>query len=190
MVPVPAGLIVQVTAVFAEPVTVDVNCCVWAAKSVAVAGASVTVTGTAGGLRVTVPDAFFVVSLTLVAITATVCTLAMDAGAVYKPVLLTDPTDGLMDHVTAVLPSPVTVAVNCCVCPARSVALAGLTETGESSVTVEERLFVGSATLVAVTIMLRWLPRIAGAVYKPDALIVPTVGLMVQVTPVIVFWFT
>ena len=69
-------------------------------------------------------------------------------------------------------------------------ALDGLTETGESSVTVEERLFVGSATLVAVTATVRWLPRMAGAVYKPDALIVPTLGLMVQATAVIVFWFT
>ena len=52
---------------------------------------------------------------------------------------------------------------------------------------MEERLLVGSATLVAVTVIVRWLPRIAGAVYRPDVLIVPTDGLMVQVTAVMVF---
>ena len=66
----------------------------------------------------------------------------------------------------------------------------GLTETGETSVAVTEVLFVVSATLVAVTITIRWPPRIAGAVYNPDALIVPTDGLIVQVTDVFGFWFT
>ena len=110
MVPVPVGLIVQVTAVFADPVTVAVNCCVCACCNVTVAGVTVTATG---GFRVTVADAFLVVSLTLVAITVTVWTDAIEAGAVYNPAPLTEPTEGLIDHVTAVLPRPVTVAVNC-----------------------------------------------------------------------------
>ena len=55
---------------------------------------------------------------------------------------------------------------------------------------MEETLFVGSATLVAVIVMDRWLPRIAGAVYWPDALMVPTTGLMDQVTAVFVLWLT
>src|SRR5271170_4046345 len=134
--------------------------------SVAEAGVSVTATG---GTRVTIDAACLVGSPTLVAITLTVCPLAIDAGAVYKPDELTEPTLGLIDHVTEVLPIPVTVGVNCCDCETESVTLLGLTDTGEISVTVEDRLFVGSATLVAVTVIDRWLPRIAGAVYNPDA---------------------
>ena len=112
MVPVPAGFMAQVTAVFVDPVTVAVNCRCCAATRVAVAGVIVTATG---GLRVTVAPAFFVASLTLVAIIVTVWDAVTDAGATYRPVLLIDPKGGLADQVTAVLPKPVTVAVNCCV---------------------------------------------------------------------------
>ena len=79
IVPVPAGLIVQVTAVFVEPVTVDVNCCVCAANSDALAGVTVTVTG---GFKVTVAVADLVVSATLVAVMVTVLCAAIDGGAV------------------------------------------------------------------------------------------------------------
>ena len=44
--------------------------------------------------------------------------------------------------------------------------------------------FVVSATLVAVTITLCCVVRVAGAVYNPVLLIVPTFGLSVQVTAV------
>ena len=43
--PVPAGLIVQVTAVLLVFVTVAVNCCVWLPYKVAVVGLTVTATG-------------------------------------------------------------------------------------------------------------------------------------------------
>src|SRR6185436_4466993 len=39
------------------------------------------------------------------------------------------PVGGYTDHVTPVLPAPVTVAVNCWVCDAPSATLAGLTDT-------------------------------------------------------------
>lgn len=108
----PAPVRVQVTAVFVDPVTFAVNCRVCDTVSVAAVGDTATATG---GTKVTVEDAFLVGSPTLVAITKTVCPPVIDAGAVYNPEALTDPTDGLIDHVTEVLPIPVTVAVNCCI---------------------------------------------------------------------------
>ena len=106
------GFTLQVTAVLPEPpVTVAVNCCVWPAARVAVAGLRETFTGAS---RVTAALAVLVASATLVAVTVMVCCAVMLAGAVYKPVLLTAPILAL--QVTAVLPEPpVTVAVNCCV---------------------------------------------------------------------------
>jgi hypothetical protein len=77
--PVPAGVIVQVTDVFEEPVTLAVNCCVWLANRLLLTGVTVTLTG---GLSVTAAVADWVVSAALVAFTVTVCAVAMDAGAV------------------------------------------------------------------------------------------------------------
>ncbi len=78
-------------------------------------------------MRVTVAEADFVGSATVVAVTVTVWLVLIVAGAVYKPVLETVPTAGFRLHVTAVLLDPVTVAVNCCVCEAATLADAGLT---------------------------------------------------------------
>jgi hypothetical protein len=60
----------------------------------------------------------------------------------------------LADHVTAVLLVPVTVAVNCCVAPDCTETEVGVTETVIEAVTltVAEAVFVGSPTLVAVTV--------------------------------------
>jgi hypothetical protein len=58
-VPVPAGLMLQITAVFPVLVTVAVNCCAWPPYKVAVAGLTPTVTG---GYSVTVADPDFDVS--------------------------------------------------------------------------------------------------------------------------------
>ncbi len=62
----------------------------------------------------------------------------------------------LADQVTAVFVVPVTVAVNCCVPPDATVAEVGeiVTVTGAGAVIVAVALadFVGSATLVAVTV--------------------------------------
>ena len=43
-----------------------------------------------------------------------------------------------------------------------------------------------SATLVAVTVTVCGLPSVAGAVYKPPLVIVPTAGLSVHLTAVFV----
>ena len=74
------------------------------------------------------------------------------------------PTAGLRDQVTAVLLLPVTVAVNCWLCEALSVALAGLTDTltGGCRLTVALALLVASATLVAVTVTV-W----GGSLFRP-----------------------
>ena len=64
-VPLPLGSD-QVTAVFVEPVTVAVNCCVPPVVSVVLFGVTLTLTG---ALTVTLALAFLVVSAALVAVT-------------------------------------------------------------------------------------------------------------------------
>ena len=60
----------------------------------------------------------FVVSAWLVAVIVMVCCDVIDAGAVYKPSEVTEPTPaGTIVHVTPTLFVFVTVAVSCWVCP-------------------------------------------------------------------------
>src|ERR1700734_3370937 len=63
---------------------------------------------------------------------------------------------------------------NCCVPLGGRNAVAGEMAPSAPTVTAALALALVSATLVAVTL---WLPACAGAVYRPDVLIVPTVGL-------------
>ena len=79
IVPVPLGLMLQVTAVLPVLLTVAVNCWDCEADNVAVAGATLTVTA---GLSGTVEEALLVLSARLVAVTVTVCWLLIAAGAV------------------------------------------------------------------------------------------------------------
>ena len=76
------------------------------------------------------------------------------------------PTGELKDQVTAVFVEPVTLVVNCCVCDAARVFVAGLidTATGGFTVTVATADLDGSATLVAVTVMFCVIAIEAGAV--------------------------
>jgi hypothetical protein len=110
---------------FELPVIVAVNCWIDEGFMVTLAGEMLIVTGT--NVTVAVPDRL--PSCTLVALTVTVLCDAIDAGAVYSPELLTLPTDGLIDHVTAVLLASVTVAENCCVPEMFSMTLPGDTLT-------------------------------------------------------------
>src|SRR6516165_3617001 len=93
---------------------------------------------------------------------------------------------GLTDQVTAVLLLPVTVAVNCCVCPCDRDAVAGLTATetlpGGRSVTTELAVLVGSSTLMIVTVTVCWVVITSGAWYRPEKS-APTPGFTDQVTP-------
>ena len=80
------------------------------------------------------------------------------------------------DHVTA------TLAVNCCVCPDCTVALAGeiVTDTGAGIVTCADALLVRSAIEVAVTV--KALPGVDPAVKRPLFDIVPPVADHVTAT--------
>ncbi len=80
---------------------------------------------------------------------------------------------------------PVTVAVSCTLFPAATVADAGatLTETVVGTrFTVAVPDFVASTTLVAITVIVCAVVMVAGAVYSPDAEIVPTAGDKLHVT--------
>ena len=146
----------QVTLVLLLPVTLAVNCCVAPVISEAVVGEMETETA----VTVTVAEADLVVSATLVAVTVT---LPAVAGAVKSPPVVMLPA--LAVQVTAGLLLPVTVAVNCCVAPVISEAVAGAMETetttGAVTVTVAAADLVGSATLVALTVKV---PAVPGAV--------------------------
>ncbi len=96
-------------------------------------------------------------------------------GAVYRPAVEMLPPVEV--HVTAELVEPVTVAVNCCVVPVCMEAVDGLTLTAivEPCVTEmdAEAVFVGSATLDAVTV---YVPAEDGAVYVPELVMLPLVA--------------
>ena len=119
-----------------------------------------------GGVIVTLAVAALLVSPTLVAVTMTVCGLLSAAGAVYRPALEIVPTAGFTDHVTAVFVVPVTVAVNCCVCPAQRAAEPGETCTamGTCSVTIDCAVSEGFAWLAAVTVTEKVAAMVLGAV--------------------------
>src|SRR5258708_24723397 len=81
---------------------------------------------------------------------------------------------GSIDQVT-VFAALITVAANCFVCPASRLAVTGatLTETGGIRVRIADADLVGSAWLVAVIVTFCCALMLAGAVYKPLAVIVP-----------------
>ena len=114
-------------------VTLAENCCVRPVVTVAVFG--LTVTTTAGAVTVTTAIPDFVESACEVAITVTVPPVGTFAGAVYKPDELMVPILGaladalLTCQVTTVFVVPETVAVNCCVWPVCTLAVAGATWT-------------------------------------------------------------
>src|SRR5271165_6898190 len=81
---------------------------------------------------------------------------------------------------------PVRVVVNCCWPLAVSVTDEGLTDAATgASVTAALADLVVSAALVAVMVTVCEEEIVAGAVYKPLADSVPTGGLMLQVTAVL-----
>lgn len=65
----------------------------------------------------------------LAALTDTICIEGTFAGAEYKPFDVMVPSGGLIVHVTAELTDPLTVAVNCCWLPCKTIIAAGLTDT-------------------------------------------------------------
>jgi hypothetical protein len=127
----------HVTAVLLVFCTVAENCCVPPAATVADVGEIVTLTALAAVI-VTGAEADFVVSAWDTAVTVTVAGLGTAAGPVYKPEPEIVPTVALPPitpftcHVTAVLLVFCTVAENCCVRPAVTIAEVGeiVTPTG------------------------------------------------------------
>ena len=137
------------------------------------------------GFSVTVAVAVLLGSATLVAVTVTTCVLLTLEGAEYNPPEEIDPAGGLSVHVTDVLVVLLTQAVNCRVCEALRLAVPGVTNMdtgGGFSVTFAVALFVGSATLVAVTLTVWVLVRVEGAVNKPLLEIDPIAGFKDHVT--------
>lgn len=151
------------------PCTVAVSRSVAAVRIDPVAGVTVTEL-TVGALTVIVAEAVFVGSATLVAVTVAVPAVAP---AVNSPAALTVPDDAV--HVTVLFVTvPCTFALSCSVAPVSIDPVAGVTAmevtVGAFTVMVTEAVFVGSATLVAVTVTV---PAVAGAVSSPELLIAP-----------------
>jgi hypothetical protein len=134
-----------------------------------------------------------------VVVTVAFWLLAIEAAAVALKVAVVAPAVTVTDAGTEsdvlllarAMPAPpagaawvnVTVQVLTALCP-RLVGLQASeeTSTGATRVTAAVADFVGSATLVAVTVTVCEVVMIAGAVYNPAALIVPRLGVRVQVT--------
>ena len=168
----------QVTPVLLVFVTVAVNCCVRPTCTDGVFGDSVTLIGSGATVIVALPD--FVLSVTDVAVSVTVAGVGTVAGAVY--VIATPDALAVVDkppHVAPEQPAPpsvqftpcasrsfVTVAVNVCVNPTVTVAIDGptLTLTAGTTVIVDEKLALGSATEVALIVTSAGDGTAAGAV--------------------------
>ena len=114
----------QVTAVLVVFVTVAVSRRVSEGWMAADAGVTDTLTS---GLMVSVAVAVLLGFCRLAAVTVTSCDVVMEDGAVYRPLLLIVPIDGLIAHVTAVFDAHATDALSCDVCELVSVAVAGVT---------------------------------------------------------------
>src|SRR5579871_858781 len=147
-----------------------VNCCVPPRATEAVAG--LTVIGEAVLVSVTVAVADWLP--VPVALIVTVLDIGMVVGAVYRPEVLMVPS--VADHVTLVCP----LAVNCCVPPKATEAVAGLMVMGEAagvSVTVAVADWLPVPVALIVTVL--DIGIVVGAVYKPDVLMVPAVAVHV-----------
>jgi UDP-N-acetylmuramyl tripeptide synthase len=111
-------------------------------------------------------------SAVLVAVTVTVDGDGTAEGAVYSPAPLTVPHAAELQpapctvHVTAVFEVPTTDALNCCVAPITTDVLAGVTVTTTTAtmVTLADAVLLGSAILVATTLMLGGEGATSGAV--------------------------
>jgi hypothetical protein len=163
MVPT-CGVTAHFTAVSEVPLTVAVKLVLCPPSSAAFLGDKLRLTdGGAVAVKVTTAVAVLVGSATLDAVSATLSRLDTVEGAVYTPFAMV-PTAGLSDHVTAVLPVPVTEALKVADAPAPSDAEAGpiVTATGVRD-TVALAVLLVSAALVAVTVTICWFAIIAGA---------------------------
>jgi hypothetical protein len=130
----------QVTAVFEEPFTVAVNCCVWPNCKFTLVGATDTVTpelSVTGTFAEDVPFAW------AIHVTVTVLGVENVVGAVYSPVveivpvIAFPPTTSSTSQVTFVFASPDSRQVNCSVPPNPKIAVVGVILTVMVSVDLE-----------------------------------------------------
>lgn len=133
-----------------------VNCCVWEALRDAVVGL------TAGDadvvvFRVIVAWAVCEEFAVLVTVSVMVCCEAMVLGAVYTPFVIV-PTEGLSDHVTAVVAVPPSVTLNCADWPPVRDTEEGVIASvvGARRVIVALADLVVSAALTAVIVTVCW----------------------------------
>jgi len=205
----PVPVRVHVTPLFwLSFVTVAVKFCVLLTLTVAAVGATFTPTGAVTVIAVV---ELLVVSAIDVAFNVTAAGLGTLAGALYVTEVVVAPVS--VPHVAPLHPVPesdqvtplapvsfVKVAVKFCLpMPACTLAVVGesvIEITGAAViVTVALSNFVLSAAEIALTVTVPPVGTAAGAVYRPDALIVPTVELPVvpltcQVTAVFVVFVT
>ena len=111
-------------------------------------------------------------SAALVAVTVTVAGEGTADGATYSPVPLIVPQAAALHpapctlQVTAVLEVPTTVALNCWVAPVITEEVVGITVTTTTGtmVTLADAVLLGTAMLVAITVMLGGEGATTGAV--------------------------
>ena len=147
-----------------------------------------------GGKMVTVADPVSLVLAveTAVTVTGVVVTPPVPFGVVgtppgatkrpeeeINPVAWLPPVTPFTCQVTAVLATPFTVAVNCCVVKMATLTGLGVTATATCSATVTEAdpESAALAAETAVTVTVAGLGIVLGAVYNPAVVIVPTVAL-------------
>jgi len=165
----------QVTAVFDEPVTEAVNCCVCPVWIEADAGEMETETAAEPAVKLSSANDTFVESALLVAPMFTDAGNVTAGGAVYSPELEMVPMTALppgtpfTDHVTAVFVVPVSDAVNCFVCPAWTEAVAGETEIVIVPESLRLTILLGSISPAAATVTSddQRGSLLIGAVYNP-----------------------
>lgn len=173
------GVIDHVTAVLLGPETPAVNCMLAEAANVPDGGLIEIVVA---GCSVTMAVADLDGSCRQVARTVTVAGVMIAVGAVYRPLVVMDPPDGLTLQVTPGSGAFNTRAVNWRVPETPTV-----TGVGETLMLVAIRVTVAVAVCkesAASTAVIRtvWFAETrAGAVYRPPALMAPTFGLTVQI---------
>jgi hypothetical protein len=147
MVPKLGDVIDQLTPVLFVPVTEALNCWLWPAVRLTLAGVTETLTV----IRFTVALARAFGFATLVAITFTSCGVEMLAGAVYRPFESMAPKFGLSDQLTPVTVVPLTVAAKTCCWPAPRVVARGVMATVMFGCIVKAKGFDVDPPLVSVT---------------------------------------
>lgn len=137
----------------------------------------------AAGVMVTLTEELRVPSAFAIAVTVTLLVAGTEFGAVYNPfesivpTVKFPPAMPLTCQLTSVFAEKVTAAVNCWVSPACTDTPEGLTLIGKAMVTVASAVLLASAPDMPVMVTVCGLGTVDGAVYRPDPVMVPEVGV-------------